>query len=153
MKKVLHYVLITCILSLSLVGCNNSYENMIAEFDSKYFSPEPIVYEPYSVNSSNFNPKEMLESCYVFSEGIYINLEAPENCQSYLWTCTNSEVNREEIGQERKLYYEVPGVFKIGEDNTLILTVTVTDAQGNITEYIDESVIIIKAQKNLDLEE
>ena len=152
MKRLARVFLLTSIIALTFVifGCSNSYENMIEKFDSKFFTPEPSEKDAYSGNSSNFNPLEMLSPGYVFSEGYFISLEAPDNCSSYLWTCTNSEVNKKVISTKQTLYYEIPGVFKVGEPNTLILTVTAVDEQGSITEYIDESVIIIKAQKNLD---
>lgn len=151
MKRFAFALLILLIsLSFSFTACGNSYERMIEEFDGKYFSAEPKVDDSNSVKNKNFNQKQMLNPDYVFTEGYFISLEAPDNCESYLWTCTNSEVEKEVIGTKQKLYYEIPGVFKMGEINTLILTVTAADEDGSITEYIDESVIIIKAQKNLD---
>ena len=152
MKRSLRFglIILISIFSLLLCNCDNSYEKMLEEFDGKYFSPEPLGYDPFSVNAPNFNPNSMLDASYVFPEGYYITLEAPNNCTSYLWTCTNSDFEKKEIGSERVLYYEIPGIFKKGEENTLILTVTAADEDGSITEYIDESVIIIKAQKDLD---
>ena len=143
------------VVSLMSLGCKNSYENMIKEFDEKYFLPEPKVYVPYSVNSPDFDPKDMLAPSYVFSEDVFINLEAPENCISYSWNIVDSEGNNliEKPVLERVFYHAAAEDFKIGDENILILTVTVTDSQGNIAEYIDKSVIIIKAQKNLGLEE
>jgi len=159
MQKVSRFLLIISIFSICLIfsGCKNSYENMIEEFDGKYFMPEPKVYIPYSINSPDFNPKDMLAPSYVFPEDVYINLEAPENCTTYLWKIVDSKGNElsnpNEPESERVFYHAASDGFRVGEENILILTVTVTDSQGNITEYIDESVIIIKAQSDLDLEE
>ena len=155
MKKVLRFavLILISIYFLMVCSCGNSYENMLEDFDGKYFSPEPLGYDPFSVNAPEFNPNNMLEVSYTFPEGYYIILEAPDNCTSYSWTCSNSEFNKKVIGSDRVLYYEIPGAFKAGEENTLILTVTVADGEGKSTEYIDESVIIIKSQRNLDLEE
>lgn len=40
--------------------------------------------------------------------------------------------------------YKTPGLMKVREENDLVLTVKVADEKGNITEYIDKTIIIIK---------
>ena len=162
MKNLARFIFLALIVSAFFVvgGCKNSieeqsYEKMIAEFDGKYFLPEPIKYEPYSVFSSNFNPKDMLEPSYVFPQNYYIDLDAPDDCTTYSWQLMDSEgiIQNPPLCSKKTFHHDASKDFKVGEENILILTVTVADSQGNTTEYIDESVIIIKAQKNLDLKE
>ncbi len=149
MKKMPWFILISSII-LGITACNNSYDSLIEQFNQKYFQPEQIDIEPYSVKNSGFNPSEMLMPVYTFSEGVCLILEAPQDATSYSWTLVQSDGSSEELGNERFLIYQTPGLFKVREENDLVLTVTVTDANGNVTEYIDRSVIIIRSQTGSD---
>lgn len=149
MQKVSRFLLIISIFSICLIfsGCKNSYENMIEEFDAKYFMPEPVKIPGYSINDSNFRESEMLEPSYVFPEGIYVNLEAREGGNSYSWKCINNDGTETEISTSRVLYYETPGAFKYGEENTLLLTVTVSNGNENVVEYTDHAIVFLKQRQ------
>ena len=159
--KALFELLATICFFLSAIffsACKNSvdeksYEEMILTFNQKYFSSEPVYYEPYSVNSPDFNPKEMLAPSYVFLEDSYVNLSAPENCTTYSWETFDSNGNKIYSSTKSFFYCEASTAFKTGEENSLILTVTIANGEGKSTEYIDESVIILRGQKHLDSKE
>ena len=140
MKRYL--TLITILLLFFFVSCNNSYSSMLYDFNRTYFTPDPVN-SYYSVNNTNFDPLEMLKEAYAIPENMYIYFEAPLDGTSYSWKCVNKDGTETELSDTRTLYYQVPGVFKIGESNTLILTVTAIKDDGTVTEYIDKSVIVI----------
>ena len=145
MKKTLKIFLIICSL-FYFAACNNSYDIMIDSFNRKYFLSEQMSAEAYSVKDPDFNPAEMLLAAYTIPEGMYLSLEAPEGGDSYSWVFIKDDGTPYDppLSEERFLYYETPGPFKVREENDLVLTVTVTDDKGNVTEYIDKSVIIIQ---------
>ena len=118
---------------------------MISDFNEKYFTQEPPRLPDYSINGADFVESEMLDLSYVFPMGMFVNLEAPEGGTSYSWKCINSDGTEHEISTSRVLYYETPGYFKDGEENTLLLTVTVGDE--NIVEYKDHAIVILKKEK------
>ena len=155
MKKPIYIVRNLLFISLLFVlsGCKNSYDDMISAFNQKNFSPETPVEKPYSVNDLDFNPTEMLEGYYVFSDGFYAYLEAPEDGTEYKWEYVDEKENKVLLSDNKVFYYKVPGVFKIGDENTLILTVTAANSLGEVTEYIDKSIIIIKSQSDSGMEE
>ena len=140
MKRYL--TLITILLLFFFVSCNNSYSSMLYDFNRTYFTPDPVN-STYSVYNNNFDPLEMLKEAYAIPEDMYIYFEAPLDGSSYSWKCVNKDGTETELSDTRTLYYKVPGVFKIGESNTLILTVTAIKDDGTVTEYIDKSVIVI----------
>lgn len=140
-KYLLNVLLILFILEFS--ACNNSYSSMLEKFNKKYFSPEPPEWK-YSINNSDFNMAEMLEESYLFPNGMFVNLEAPEDGVSYSWKCKYDDGSENELSNQRILYYKTPGVFRIGEENTLVLTVTAADNDGNKIDYSDEALVIIK---------
>ncbi len=148
MRKALRIFTIAYVL-LCCTACNNSYESLVDQFNRKYFMPEQNNPEGYSVKNENFNPVEMLNPVYSITEGVYLDLEAPEGGDSYSWELIQDDGTplQPPLSTERILYYKTPGVFVLREENDLVLTVTVTDKEGNVTEYIDKTVIIIKSQK------
>ena len=118
---------------------------MLYDFNRTYFTPDPVN-STYSVYNNNFDPLEMLKEAYAIPENMYIYFEAPLDGSSYSWKCGNkdgTETVETELCDTRILYYKVPGAFKIGGSNTLILTVTAIKDDGTVTEYIDKTVIVI----------
>lgn len=140
MKRYL--TLISILLLFFFMSCDNSYSSMLYDFNRTYFTPDPVN-SSYSVNNINFDPLEMLKEAYAIPEDMYIYFEAPLDGASYSWKCVNKDGTETELCDSRILYYQVPGAFKIGESNTLILTVTAVNSDGTVTEYIDNSVIVI----------
>lgn len=140
MKRYLTLIII--LLLFCFTSCNNSYSSMLYDFNRTYFSPDPVN-SSYSVNNSNFDASEMLKEAYAIPENMYIYFEAPLDGSSYSWKCINKDGTETELCDSRILYYKVPGAFKIGESNALILTVTVINSDDTVTEYIDNSVIVI----------
>ncbi len=157
-KNIIKNILKITVSSLFLFtafSCTNSYDEMIDSFNRKYFLPESSEDEKYSAISPNFNPYKMLEKEYSFRADYYINLEGPKDASSYLWSY--SEVKTEEdkaivgnidetftnICTEKDLYFKTSDFFKVGHVYKLVLTITVTGAEGTVREYIDTATISI----------
>ena len=143
MKK-MPVILSLFLILISFISCSNSYDSMLDQFNRKYFSAEPAKEEPYSVKSSKFVASEMLSATYTVPENVYLNLEAPDNADFYLWTYEKEDGSSVVLGREKNLMYKTPGLMKVREENDLVLTVKVADENGNLTEYIDKTIIIIK---------
>ena len=129
-------------------GCKNSYENMIGEFNEKYFEKGYLPPQPYSVNSSGFVETAMLDDICTFSKDTYVQLIAPDagDCK-YEWKALvpqkdssgNEFIKENVIGTERTLVYEIPGVFNTDKENKLILTIVQTSGK----QYTDTAKVFI----------
>lgn len=138
------FLLVIITLLFIFPSCKQSYADMIDSFNHKYFMPVPPADDVYSISDEGFNPAAMLEPTYDIPEGLYLSLEAPQDGQSYSWKCLHKDKKEIEISNERFFYYKVPGnVFSTEEKNTLILTVTALDSEGNTVEYIDTASVYI----------
>ena len=145
--KALFELLATICFFLSAIffsACKNSYDSMISDFNEKYFLPEPPRLPDYSINGADFVASEMLEPDYIFPIGYYVNVEAPEGADSYSWKCINADGTETEISTKRLLNYQIPGVFKVGETNSLLLTVTTKNGSGKVIEYKDKAIVILR---------
>ena len=148
MKKItLVFLSLLCLLCFS---CTHSYDDMITTFNKKYFSPAQPKLPDYSITGADFVASEMLEPSYLLPCGYYVDIEAPRGGKSYKWYVEGmeEECSTKPEFSKRVFHYEIPGLFKLGEENTLVLTVTAADDKGNVTEYIDKAVIIIKKPDN-----
>ena len=123
---------------LMLCGCGNSYDNMIDDFNNKYFEKGYLAPAPYTTESSGFNEHEMLEDTISMLDGsmsVFIAPDGGESC-TYEWKAHIPSKNAEGkdymketvIGTDRTLSYTAPGVFNSDKENKL--TVTVTEASG-----------------------
>ena len=152
MKKVLHYVLIISIISLTLLvsACSNSYDDMIEQFNLKNFKKGYNTKEHYTI-SDDFLETDMLEDVITVNSHSVLNLIAPfcGDDGNYEWKVivpekdnhSNRYIEKEYcIGNERILFYEIPGVLNIDKRNTLILTVS----NNNGEEYTDSAIIFIE---------
>lgn len=143
MKKVLHYVLIISIISLTLLisACSNSYDEMIDGFNKKYFSLTPTPPIEKRITDANFAQETMLELRYTFIQGYESTLVAPAGASSYLWKIQNSDgTMQEESLCEERIYTFIPEEdFEINAETKLVLTVT--NEAG--TEYIDTTIIVV----------
>ena len=158
LKNLLNIVKLSLVLILvsPLVSCKTSYDELIDAFNKKYFVPERPVEDVFSATSEDFIPDTMLEEYYTFKKGYYVNLEAPSDAASYLWTY--SDIDEEKtpvvIGTEQFLYLNTSEAFNYIKSNEkshsfkLVLTITVTGTEGTVTEYIDTSTITIIDQSS-----
>lgn len=134
------------ILIFLLLSCSNSYNQVIDNFNKKYFHEEASEERVYSIYLPDFNCSTMLSDSYELKKGTTLSLIAPDGGVSYKWTALvkgikdkNKEVETD-IAEQKKLSYRVPGVFRDDVVNKLVLTVT--DSNG--TEYKDTALIIIE---------
>ena len=143
MKKVLHYVLIISIISLtlSISACSNSYDEMIDGFNKKYFSLTPTPPIEKRITDANFAQETMLELRYTFIQGYESMLVAPAGASSYLWKIQNSDGTMQEDSLcEERIYTFIPEEdFEINAETKLVLTVTSESG----TEYIDTTIIVV----------
>lgn len=136
MKKVLHYVLIISIISLtlSISACSNSYNDMIDGFNKKYFKKGYLPPEPYTTSSKDFKEGEMLDEIISMKDDSLTILTAPDGGveSTYEWKALvpKKDKNGKDymdsavIGNERTLSYKAPGVFNSDKENKLVVTVT-----------------------------
>ena len=147
MKKVsVNILILTGILFLCLFcACSNSYDDMIEDFNSKYFSLEPSEPKNTDISDNTFLPENMLEKRYTFIKGYESSLAAPSGGNSYNWTVKLPDSNNPEITVEQsvcseQIYNFIPErAFRTDTEATLVLTVT--DSTG--AEYIDTALIIV----------
>lgn len=126
-------------------SCKNSYENLIADFNSHLGTSAGDSKFINSVNSADFDESQMLKEYYIFYSDFTVCLKAPDDCASYEWTA-NSKKNPEiivKLGEKKNLFYELPGIFFTGYENTL--TLKVTDSFGTV--YEDTAVLIINGRE------
>ena len=134
------------ILIFLLLSCSNSYNQVIDNFNKKYFHEEASDERVYSIYLPDFNCSTMLSDSYGLKKGTTLSLIAPDGGVSYKWTALVKDIkdkNKEvetDIAEQKKLSYRVPGVFRDDVVNKLVLTVT--DSNG--TEYKDTALIIIE---------
>ncbi len=134
------------ILIFILVSCSNSYNQVIDNFNKKYFHEEASEDRVYSIYLPDFNCSTMLSDSYELKKGMTLSLIAPDGGVSYKWTALVKDIkekNKEvetDIAEQKSLSYRVPGVFRDDVVNKLVLTVT--DSNG--TEYKDTALIIIE---------
>ncbi len=134
------------ILIFILVSCSNSYNQVIDNFNKKYFHEEASEDRVYSIYLPDFNCSTMLSDSYELKNGMTLSLIAPDGGVSYKWTALVKDIkekNKEvetDIAEQKSLSYRVPGVFRDDVVNKLVLTVT--DSNG--TEYKDTALIIIE---------
>ena len=143
MKKVLRFVLMISIISLtlSISACSNSYDEMIDGFNKKYFSLTPTPPIEKRITDANFAQETMLELRYTFIQGYESTLVAPAGASSYLWKIQNSDgTMQEESLCEERIYTFIPEEdFEINAETKLVLTVTSESG----TEYIDTTIIVV----------
>ena len=134
------------ILIFLLLSCSNSYNQVIDNFNKKYFHEEASDERVYSIYLPDFNCSTMLSDSYELKQGKTLSLFAPDGGVSYKWTALVKDIkdkNKEvetDIAEQKSLSYRVPGVFRDDVVNKLVLTVT--DSNG--TEYKDTALIIIE---------
>lgn len=134
------------ILIFLLLSCSNSYNQVIDNFNKKYFHEEASDERVYSIYLPDFNCSTMLSDSYELKMGTTLSLIAPDGGVSYKWTALVKDIkdkNKEvetDIAEQKSLSYRVPGVFRDDVVNKLVLTVT--DSNG--TEYKDTALIIIE---------
>lgn len=134
------------ILIFLLLSCSNSYNQVIDNFNKKYFHEEASDERVYSIYLPDFNCSTMLSDSYELKKGMTLSLIAPDGGVSYKWTALVKDIkekNKEvetDIAEQKSLSYRVPGVFRDDVVNKLVLTVT--DSNG--TEYKDTALIIIE---------
>lgn len=134
------------ILIFLLLSCSNSYNQVIDNFNKKYFHEEASEERVYSIYLPDFNCSTMLSDSYELKKGTTLSLIAPDGGVSYKWTALVKDIkgkNKEvetDIAEQKSLSYRVPGVFRDDVVNKLVLTVT--DSNG--TEYKDTALIIIE---------
>lgn len=134
------------ILIFLLLSCSNSYNQVIDNFNKKYFHEEASDERVYSIYLPDFNCSTMLSDSYELKKGMTLSLIAPDGGVSYKWTAIVKDIkekNKEvetDIAEQKSLSYRVPGVFRDDVVNKLVLTVT--DSNG--TEYKDTALIIIE---------
>ena len=134
------------ILIFLLLSCSNSYNQVIDNFNKKYFHEEASEERVYSIYLPDFNCSTMLSDSYELKKGTTLSLIAPDGGVSYKWTALVKDIedkNKEvetDIAEQKSLSYRVPGVFRDDVVNKLVLTVTAS----NGTEYKDTALIIIE---------
>ena len=155
MKKSIEIVIKFCLLisGLFFISCSNTYDDLLNDFNDKYFSKEPTPVKEKKITDDDFAAEKMLENRYAFVKGYETSLSAPLDCTSYKWEVQKGEQTEKSDETEQKelttvctkrVYNFMPGVdFKLDEEATLVLTVT--DAKG--TEYIDTALIIVISRK------
>ena len=134
-----------------IVSCTNSYDELINNFNNEFFSPERPVEDVYSVTNPGFDPETMLEEYYTFQKGYFVNLEAPSDALTYLWTYFDLADTENPIilSNERYLYFNTSDAFNMNKSKEnshsfkLVLSITVTGREGTVMEYIDTSTITI----------
>ena len=146
MKK---FLLIVALVLFVFAGCDNSYDKMIEDFNSSYFSKGYKEPEPYTTSSSTFDEKQMLDEIVSMIDGSVTVFTAPEGGEGcvYEWKAhvpgkdSNGKDIMEEtvLGNERVLPYSAPGVFNSDKENKL--TVTVTESSGK--QYTDTAKVFI----------
>ena len=134
--------------ALCVFGCKNSYENMIEDFDKKYFVPENKEIPEFSIKASGFNADSMLESRYIFVEEYEVTLPGPAGGTSYKWELHTNPVYTTETKDfsfipETNSFVISKNIYHIESSETK-LVLTVTDASG--TEYIDTTKILISSR-------
>ena len=143
MKKVLRFILMISIISLTLFisACSNSYDEMIDGFNKKYFSLTPTPPIEKRITDANFAQETMLELRYTFIQGYESMLVAPAGASSYLWKIQNSDGTMQEDSLcEERIYTFIPEEdFEINAETKLVLTVTSESG----TEYIDTTIIVV----------
>ncbi len=146
MKKSIEIVIKFCLLisGLFFISCSNTYDDLLNDFNDKYFSKEPTPVKEKKITDDDFAAEKMLENRYAFVKGYETSLSAPLDCTSYKWDVQKSEEEEPVTVCTKRVYNFLPGKdFKLDEETTLILTVT--DAKG--TEYIDTALIIVISRK------
>lgn len=140
-----NYLRLLLIFSFVLTGCSTNYDEMIEDYNEKYFSLEPTKPNNPNISDENFLADNMLEKRYTFVKGYESSLAAPSGGEKYNWTIkTTDSRNPENIVEEsvcsEQIYNFFPErAFKNDTETTLVLTVT--DYSG--TEYIDTALIIV----------
>ena len=131
-------------------ACSNSYDRMLEQFDSEYFVKGYNAKEDYSIESDYFSEADMLDDVIAVSEKSTLNLIAPY-CGvegKYEWKAIVSEKDKNNkefeteyiLGEERSLFYEIPGKLNPHKKNRLILTVS----KSNGTVFSDTAIIDIE---------
>ena len=144
MKKIMHVLMmILMILSvLMFTACDSSYDKMLQDFNTEYFTLEPTPPLEKSITDASFSADQMLEKRYTFIKDYASSLIAPEGGVKYDWTLQTEDeegAKTESVCSER-IYDFMPGVdIKMDTETTLVLTVT--DSSG--MEYIDTALIIV----------
>ena len=143
MKKITK-VFLTIILAAFIllpISCNNSYEQMLEDFNGKYFTLTRTPPKECSITDSDFAPENMLEVRYTFLSGYESTLVAPGSALKYKWNkCTKAGGLIEPPLCTGRIYNFIPEEdFVVNEETPLVLTVT--DTSG--TEYIDITQIIV----------
>ena len=148
MKKLVRLIFAELIISLCFVfnGCKDmhvvdSYDEMLQDYNSKYFTLTPTPPIEKRITDSNFNQDSMLEFRYTFIEGYEATLVAPLGGAKYSWIKLKHDGTFEDSPVcEKRIYDFVPEKdFEINTETKLVLTVT--DESG--TEYIDTTLIVV----------
>lgn len=135
--------------ALFFSACKNSYENMIEEYNEKYFVKHYQPQESYTTHSKDFNENDILDEFYcmeIESRYVFTAPDGGEGCV-YEWKALVPSKDSDGkdfmephvIGNERTLNYQSPGVFKTDRENKL--TVTVTEKSGK--QYKDTAKVFI----------
>lgn len=135
--------------ALFFSACKNSYDNMIEEYNEKYFVKSYLPQESYTTHSTDFNENDILDEFYcmeIESRYVFTAPDGGEGCV-YEWKALVPSKDSDGkdfmephvIGNERTLNYQSPGVFKTDRENKL--TVTVTEKSGK--QYKDTAKVFI----------
>ena len=152
MKKRFNSILLITIITLLMTACANSYNEMIDDFNKKYFTKGYLPPEPYTTKSKNFRESEMLDDIISMKEDTLTILTAPDGGEEclYEWKALvpakddngKSYMKETVIGNERTLSYKAPGVFNSDKENKLV--VTVTEKAGR--EFTDTAKVFIEIE-------
>lgn len=95
MKK-LRFV-VTLLLLLLVIGCSNSIQTMLDDYNSNFSVTHDIVSDDSpSPGEDGFDESEMLYDIYYVSDVNVLNLAAPKNCDTYIWTVRDPEKKYDE---------------------------------------------------------
>ena len=138
--------------TLLITACANSYNEMIDNFNQKYFTKGYLPPEPYTTKSKNFRESEMLDEIISMKEDSLTILTAPDGGEGSLYEWKALVPSKDEngksymketvIGSERTLSYKAPGVFNSDKENKLV--VTVTEMSGG--QFTDTAKVFIEIE-------
>lgn len=138
--------------ALFFSACKNSYDNMIEEYNEKYFVKSYLPPEPYTTSSKNFNEIDMLDDIISMQDGNRMILSAPEGGEGCTYKWEGFAPGKDSEGKdcmksifvetERTLFFDAPGGFDKDRENKLV--VTVTEKSGK--QYTDTARVFIEIE-------
>lgn len=95
MKK-LRFVAIPLLLLL-VIGCDNSVQTMLDDYNSNFTITHNVVNDDSpSPGEEGYVESDMLYDVYYVSDVNVLNLAAPKNCDTYIWTIRDPEKKYDE---------------------------------------------------------